>query len=149
MLLDHFGDSTPGAPIGRCCDACAGDSWLPEPEELEVAKRRTKSQSAGEGVELTSDGEALFESLREWRLRAADGKPAFTIAHNSTLERIAATRPAGEEALLAIKGIGPNFVTKYADEVLALVAGEPPPDAGADGDLDVVATEVGQGDLFG
>ena len=44
-LLDHFGDDTPGAPEGRCCDVCAGDSWLPSPDELEVkpAGRRAKS----------------------------------------------------------------------------------------------------------
>ena len=65
---------------------------------------------------------SLFEQLKEWRLRAADGKPAFTVAHNSTLQSIAATRPTTEDALLAIKGIGPSFVAKYASEVLAIVA---------------------------
>jgi ATP-dependent DNA helicase RecQ len=59
--------------------------------------------------------------LKAWRLRAADGKPAFTIAHNSTLEAIAATRPANEDALLAIRGVGPSFVSKHAPEVLAIV----------------------------
>ncbi len=44
-LLDHFGDSTPGAPEGRCCDVCDPASWLPDPEELEVkATRRRGSQ---------------------------------------------------------------------------------------------------------
>jgi ATP-dependent DNA helicase RecQ len=66
-------------------------------------------------------------------LRAADGKPAFTVAHNSTLEAIAATRPASEDALLAIRGVGPSFVSKHATEVLEIVASHTPaePDAAA------------------
>ena len=35
---------------------------------------------------------------------------------------MAATRPSSEAELLAIGGIGPSFVAKYADEVLDLVA---------------------------
>ena len=31
----------------------------------------------------------LLERLREWRIRASNGKPAYTVAHNSTLESIA------------------------------------------------------------
>jgi RecQ family ATP-dependent DNA helicase len=148
-VLDHFSDSTAGAPLERCCDVCDPQGWLPDPETVAVRAKPSAKQAAAPPADLSPADAALFEQLKEWRLRAADGKPAFTIAHNSTLERIAATRPAGEDALLAIKGIGPNFVTKYAAEVLALVGGEAPPDAGGDDDLDVVAAEVGQGDLFG
>jgi ATP-dependent DNA helicase RecQ len=135
-VLDHFSDSTAGAPLERCCDVCDLQGWLPDPETIAVRAKPSAKQAAAPPADLSPADAALFEQLKEWRLRAADGKPAFTIAHNSTLERIAATRPAGEEALLAIKGIGPSFVTKYADEVLALVAGEAPPDAGEDSGLD-------------
>jgi ATP-dependent DNA helicase RecQ len=121
MLLDHFGDSTPGAPIGRCCDACAGDSWLPDPAEVEVTARRSKRKPAEES-DLTPEGEELFESLREWRLRAADGKPAYTVANNRTLEGIAASRPSDRAGLAAIHGVGPTFIDRYAEEVLELVA---------------------------
>ena len=131
MLLDHFGDSTPGAPEGRCCDACAGESWLPDPASLEVQTRRGRAKTAGEVgmvpaggevLELTPAGEALFESLREWRLRAADGKPAYTVANNRTLESIAATRPTDRDGLARIHGVGPAFMERHGDEVLELVA---------------------------
>jgi superfamily II DNA helicase RecQ len=38
-LLDHFGDRTAVAGAERCCDACAGESWLPDPESLAIPKR--------------------------------------------------------------------------------------------------------------
>jgi RecQ family ATP-dependent DNA helicase len=124
-VLDHFGDDLAGRPLERCCDVCDPIAWLPDPETIAVRpKRRAPKPGAPPPPELTADDEALFERLKEWRLRAAGEKPAYTVAHNSTLEAIAATRPTSEDALLAIKGIGPSFVAKgYAGEVLALVAG--------------------------
>ena len=73
-------------------------------------------------MELTPAGQALFESLREWRLRAAAGKPAYTVANNRTLEGIAASRPADRASLASIHGVGPAFIERHADEVLELVA---------------------------
>ena len=64
----------------------------------------------------------LFEALKAWRLGAAAGKPAYTVASNKTLAAIAAVRPADDDALLAISGVGPAFITKFAPDVLALIA---------------------------
>jgi RecQ family ATP-dependent DNA helicase len=121
-VLDHFGDREAGAPLGRCCDVCDPQSWLPDPETIAVRPTRTRAKQAAPAPELCAADAPLFEQLKAWRLRAADGKPAFTVAHNTTLEAIAASRPADADALLAIRGIGPSFVSKYAPEVLALVA---------------------------
>ena len=46
------------------------------------------------------------------------GKPAFTVASNKTLTAIAVARPQSEDTLLAISGVGPAFIEKYAPEVL-------------------------------
>jgi ATP-dependent DNA helicase RecQ len=121
-VLAHFGDGQAGRPLGRCCDVCDPQDWLPDPETVAVRPTRKATKPAAPPAELSAADATLFEQLKEWRLRAADGKPAFTVAHNSTLQAIAATRPTEEDALLAIKGIGPSFVSKYAPEVLALVA---------------------------
>jgi RecQ family ATP-dependent DNA helicase len=121
-VLTHFGDRQAGAPPGRCCDVCDPLGWLPDPETIAVRPKRPAATAATPAPALGPGDAALFERLKDWRLRAAAGKPAFTVAHNSTLEAIAATRPATPEALLAIRGIGPSFVAKHADEVLALVA---------------------------
>ncbi len=132
-LLDHFGDRLAGRPLGRCCDVCDPESWLPDPETIEV--RRTARSLPSRSVTATAGGAAppelapadapLFEALKAWRLEAAAGKPAFTVAHNTTLEAIAASRPADAASLLAIRGIGPSFISKYAPEVLAIVAAHP------------------------
>ena len=65
----------------------------------------------------------LLNALREWRLGAAEGKPAYTVAHNRTLETIAELRPVSLDQLARIKGVGPTFVERHGAEVLALVGG--------------------------
>jgi RecQ family ATP-dependent DNA helicase len=125
-VLAHFGDRQAGTPLGRCCDVCDPVAWLPDPETIAVRPKRRAAKAATPAPALGPGDAALFERLKEWRLRAAAGKPAFTIAHNSTLEAIAATKPTDPQQLLAIRGVGPSFVSKYADEVLNLVAESSP-----------------------
>jgi RecQ family ATP-dependent DNA helicase len=123
QLLDHFGDERAGSPLGRCCDFCDPAGFgLPDPETIAVRRpKRAAGQSAPQ-TDLSPADEQLFEALREWRLEAAEGKPAYTVANNRTLSSIAARRPAGEAALLEISGVGPSFISKFAPAVLALVA---------------------------
>jgi RecQ family ATP-dependent DNA helicase len=120
-VLEHFGDRTAGKPLGRCCDVCDAEHWLPDPETIAVRSTRRAKAPAAQPPELSAADGPLFEQLKQWRLRAADGKPAYTVAHNSTLAAIAAARPADEASLGAIRGIGPSFIAKYAAEVLAMV----------------------------
>lgn len=123
QVLDHFGDREAGRPLGRCCDVCDPEGWLPDPETIVVRPAlRARKSAAAPAPELSPADAPLFEELKAWRLRAADGKPAFTVAHNRTLEAVAATRPADPDRLAEIRGIGPSFISKYAPEVLAIVA---------------------------
>ena len=122
MLLDHFGDKTPGAPLGRCCDACSGATWLPDPESIPLpSRKRAARRASAPPADLSPADTALLESLRAWRLRAAAGKPAYTVANNATLEAIALARPATAAELSSIKGVGPAFLRRYAEDVLGLV----------------------------
>jgi RecQ family ATP-dependent DNA helicase len=121
-VLDHFGDREAGRPLGRCCDVCDLQNWLPDPEKVAVRPSRRAKAAAAPPLELSEADAPLFEQLKAWRLRAADGKPAFTVAHNSTLSAIAATRPGDERSLEAVRGVGPNFIAKHAPEILAIVA---------------------------
>jgi RecQ family ATP-dependent DNA helicase len=123
MLLDHFADREAGRPLARCCDVCDPEGWLPDPETIAVRPKRRSKSSSAPTVELSAADAPLFEALKAWRLQAADGKPAFTVAHNSTLEAIAAIRPTDPDRLAEIRGVGPSFIAKYAPEVLAIVAG--------------------------
>lgn len=131
MLLDHFADPAPGNAIGRCCDVCDPAGWLPDPETIQPRSRARRREASGARpaaeprAELSGADAALFERLREWRRDAADGKPAYTVAHDRTLAAIAVTRPATEDGLAAISGIGPAFLSRHAADVLAIVAAEP------------------------
>lgn len=120
-LLDHFGDVSAATPEGRCCDVCdSGTIGLPDPASLTPG--RPKRRRATEGTAIDAAALPLLEALRAWRTRASDGKPAYTVAHNSTLEAIATLRPASSAELESIKGVGPAFVDRHGADVLALVA---------------------------
>ena len=121
-LLDHFSDRTAGAPLERCCDVCDMLDWLPDPDTIEARKPGRAKAAPSPAPDLSSADAPLFEALKAWRLTAAAGKPAYTVAANKTLTAIAAARPHDEETLLAISGVGPAFIEKYAPEVLAIVA---------------------------
>jgi DNA helicase-2/ATP-dependent DNA helicase PcrA len=71
--------------------------------------------------------EELFERLREWRVQRAGAEkvPAYVVFTDLTLQAIAEVKPVDQRALLRINGIGQGKLTKYADDVLAIVAGEP------------------------
>jgi ATP-dependent DNA helicase RecQ len=121
-LLDHFGDGRPAAPAGRCCDVCDPDTLgLPDPMTL-TPGRRTKHSRHETAMELDPADVGLLETLRNWRVRASNGKPAYTVAHNTTLESIATLRPSSLAELARIKGVGPAFVERHGDAVLGLVA---------------------------
>jgi ATP-dependent DNA helicase RecQ len=118
-LLDHFGDARQGDPIGRCCDVCDPDtSGLPDPASLTPTSRKRRTAAPDVPVDAP-----LLTALKEWRLRASDGKPAYTVAHNSTLEAIAALKPSSLGELAQIKGVGPTFVERHGTQVLTLVSG--------------------------
>ena len=121
-LLDHFSDRTAGAPLERCCDVCDQLEWLPDPDTIAVPKPSREKAAPAPAPDLSPADAPLFEALKAWRLQAAAGKPAFTVASNKTISAIAAARPGDEESLLAISGVGPAFIEKYAPEVLALIA---------------------------
>lgn len=121
-LLDHFGDRAAGAPLQRCCDVCDMLDWLPDPETIAVRRPRRSGGASAPPPEASPADAPLFEALKAWRLETANGKPAFTVASNRTLTAIAAARPGSRAELQAIHGVGPAFVGKYAEDVLALVA---------------------------
>ncbi|HET9073985.1 MAG TPA: RecQ family ATP-dependent DNA helicase [Solirubrobacteraceae bacterium] len=133
MLLDHFSDSSPAAPTGRCCDVCDPDTvGLPDPESLPSRRPRpgrgpSGGGSAGSGTrpsllpEMRPVDVALLGQLKAWRQEAAQGKPAYTVAHNAALELIAHTRPASLAELGRLNGIGPAFLDRHGEAVLALV----------------------------
>jgi DNA helicase-2/ATP-dependent DNA helicase PcrA len=71
---------------------------------------------------------ATFEALKVWRLSVAGATkvPAYVIFTDATLTAIAEKTPASVLQLGMISGIGPRKLERYADDVLAILAGADP-----------------------
>ena len=95
-LLDHFGDRRRGRARGpmlrRLRPARRG---CPPRRRSRSGRRARGGAPPAPAPELSAEDAGLFEALKAWRLEAAAGKPAYTVAHNRTLEAIAASRPGG------------------------------------------------------
>jgi ATP-dependent DNA helicase RecQ len=66
---------------------------------------------------------ALQAALRAWRAEIARkrGVPAYVVLHDSTIDGIAAVRPATLTALRGIAGIGDKKLEHYGEELIAVV----------------------------
>ena len=82
---------------------CGPDTiGLPDPASLNPARKGKRTQVSVLAAIDPADV-PLFNALRDWRARASDGKPAYTVAHNSTLESIAALRPWGVDVVSGVE----------------------------------------------
>jgi ATP-dependent DNA helicase RecQ len=116
QLLDHFGDPSEPTPDGRCCDVCDPVA-MPELATTGAKKKRPTPGEAGPPVDANH-----LERLKRWRSSRADGKPAYTVATNATLEELLRRKPTDPAGLLEIHGVGPSFVDRHGDDVLELLA---------------------------
>jgi ribonuclease D len=77
----------------------------------------------------------ILSRLRQWRYEQAksEGVPAWIVLSNALLHELARTRPDTDEALGAVRGMGPTRRQKYGDTLLRLFRGaeeaapQPPP----------------------
>lgn len=69
--------------------------------------------------------EAVFEQLREWRLKesVSASVPAFVVFTDATLMAIAEAAPQDLDELAALPGVGPAKLERYGEAVLEIVAG--------------------------
>ncbi len=81
-----------------------------------------KKRGSAPPPDLATEDEALYEELRKWRLGAAGDRPAYHVASNRTLIAIASVKPADEEQLAEVNGVGPAFMEKYCSDVLRIVS---------------------------
>jgi ATP-dependent DNA helicase RecQ len=122
QLLEHFGDAVePAVPVppARCCDVCDPVA-MPELAAASAKSRSSRRPAPGEaGPPVDADHLAR---LKRWRSERADGKPAYTVATNATLEELLRRRPTDSDGLLAIHGVGPGFVDRHGPDVLELLS---------------------------
>ncbi|NUN13903.1 MAG: ATP-dependent DNA helicase RecQ [Myxococcales bacterium] len=76
-----------------------------------------------DGGELGVQDAMLLDLLKKTRIEAAkeDGVPAFVVAHNSLLVRLAQIKPVSPEQLLAVKGIGPVLARRYGNRFIETI----------------------------
>jgi RecQ family ATP-dependent DNA helicase len=91
-----------------------------------VASRSERAPSrTSDDPSAPSEHPKLFEDLRAWRLAEArkQGVPAFRILSDRVLYAICEEMPKSEAELLAVPGMGPKLVLKYAETLLPHVRG--------------------------
>ncbi len=73
---------------------------------------------------LDADAAGLFAELKAWRTEQARAQvvPPYVVFNDRTLDALARARPQDEDALLAIKGIGPAKLERYGADVLRIIA---------------------------
>lgn len=71
---------------------------------------------------------AMFGRLRVWRKKQAEaqGVPAYVVFSDATLVAIADLAPADDHELAKVPGVGPTKLERYAEPVLAVLAGHDP-----------------------
>jgi ATP-dependent DNA helicase RecQ len=106
---------------------------LREQTAVPAGGRAARSRRGGEAATAKSAGpmdagqSQLLATLRAWRAETARklGMPAYVVLHDTTLEGIAAQRPATLDALRGISGIGDKKLERYGHALLALVGAAP------------------------
>jgi len=122
-IARHLGEAL--ADCGTSCDVCAGFDALAESGQVGDGRARTAAAAAA--IDRGPEVEDLFARLKVLRKQLASERrvPAYVIFNDATLLRIAERRPASDEALLAISGIGPAKLQLYGRALLEIVAGAP------------------------
>jgi ATP-dependent DNA helicase RecQ len=99
-------------------------------EVVELARPRVKEkprrkQRLGAASELSEADFQLFDKLRELRKQLADdrGVPPYVIFGDATLVEMSQRRPANENELLDISGVGQVKLERHGDAFLQAIAG--------------------------
>ena len=114
--------------VGRGARAAAGSTRSTDRRRSgrgrAPAARGARPRPAQYPEGLDTDDRALFDALRAWRSsrsKEAD-VPAFVVCNDHTLAEIARTRPATAVELRQVNGMGEIKVSRFGDEILAIVA---------------------------
>ena len=103
---------------------------LPAP----AAGRKAPSQSSrskGPPIDEATEPEAaaMFQRLRQWRWEQSQSEEVrpFRVFSDAVLRELARRRPATDEALLAVSGIGPAKLAAYGEALKSVLGGPEAP----------------------
>jgi DNA helicase-2/ATP-dependent DNA helicase PcrA len=97
--------------------------WVPGSVVPQLGPPRPAPNGLARPAARSPQTEGAFNLLRAWRLDKArsEGRPAYTVFHDTTLEAIAASGARSLGELAQIKGVGPAKLENYGDEILAVL----------------------------
>jgi superfamily II DNA helicase RecQ len=74
-------------------------------------------------VPLSEEENQILLALKTWRKDKANEmqQPEFMVFPNATLEALAKGKPRKTEELSSIKGLGPAKITRYGDDLMAIL----------------------------
>ena len=95
-----------------------------EARTVSPSRSQTRSKSRDDGFQISGVDEALWEALRECRLRLADDAsvPPYVVFHDATLKEFVRLRPASRDAMLEVHGVGQAKLDRYAEPILEVIA---------------------------
>jgi superfamily II DNA helicase RecQ len=82
---------------------------------------RQRGELAARPGDVTAESALAFDLLRQFRDRARNGKPAYTVFDDKTLAGIATRLPTSLDELARVRGVGPAKLDQYGDAVLRVV----------------------------
>ncbi len=91
----------------------------------EPARKGKSKKEKSAAAQVAPDNQALFAALRTLRAKlATDAKlPPYVICHDRTLIELAEKRPADEDALHGITGLGASKIKRYGQAFLETITG--------------------------
>jgi superfamily II DNA helicase RecQ len=98
-----------------------------ENEAREIKPAMVKSKPVNkveeQGEALSDQETELFNKLKSWRQKKAAelSLPVFMVCSNGELKAISKALPKNNAELEALKGFGPNKVSKFGKEILKVV----------------------------
>ena len=97
----------------------SGQAATPEKETSSEKTTATETLEA----ELTEEQNQIIIALKTWRKDKANElqQPEFMVFPNATLEALAKGKPRKMEELSGVKGLGPAKITKYGDDLMAIL----------------------------
>lgn len=89
------------------------------------APKQVGAQRSSGGPRSSVSPNQVLDALMAWRTERArqDKVPPYVVFHNKTLEAMAQMQPRSVQELLMIKGVGPNKVAEYGEQVLGIIRG--------------------------
>ena len=98
---------------------------VPAEKPARKARQKSAKQAIMQAESLEEPDVEIVRALKEWRLTQAksEGVQAFRVLSNKTLNAIARDKPATEDQLLRVPGIGPQKLEAYGAGILHALRG--------------------------